>query len=323
MARPRSLAVLLTTSTAALGAAGLCAAAPAVAAKPGARTTSASQVTSTTARLNARVDPNGQSTTYSFQLGTTRRYGIVTPVAPAGSGDRPVRARADVTGLEPNTRYHFRVVASNASGVVSGADVTFRTDKQPLALTVTATPNPVTFGGATTLSGALSGTGGGGRRVQVQQQAFPYTSGWVNTGNPLVTAPDGSFAQQVLGLPGNTLMRVVTLGEKALASAPLVVGVAPVVRTEVSTTRPRRGRLVRFAGTVTPRWVPAQVAVQKRAKDGRWVTLAGTITRPKGAVARYAKRVRVRRGGTFRVFVGLADSRYTPTVGREIRIRVR
>ena len=45
----------------------------------------------------------------------------------------------NIGGLKPNTTYHFRLIASNATGVTSGRDRTFRTDKVPLSLGMTAT----------------------------------------------------------------------------------------------------------------------------------------------------------------------------------------
>jgi len=319
MSRIRSFPAALAITTLAL--------APAVAdaaSKPTASTSGASNLTASSARLVGKVNPQGQSTTYSFQYGTSRTYGATTPAAPAGSGTRAITARADVGGLKPNTVYHFRIVASNPTGVTAGGDRSFRTSKVPLSLNVAATPNPVAFGAPTTLTGALAGTGGAGKQVQVQQEAFPFTGGFANSGNPVVTGADGSFSVPVLGLSLNTQFRIVTVEGKRLASPNVMVGVAPIVKTAVSTTRPRKGRLVRFAGSVTPQWIPAQMAIQKRGSAGRWITVAGGVTHALGATkARYAKRVRVRRGGTYRVFVGLADSRYAPAVGREIRIRVR
>lgn len=296
----------------------------AAAAKPSVSTGSASRVQTTSARLNAKVDPNKGSTTYNFQYGTTKKLGTSTPVAPAGSGDKAIAARADIAGLKANTTYYFRVVASNASGVVSGATRSFKTRKVPLSLAIAATPNPVRIGAPTTITGQLAGTGGGGRDIQLQMKSFPYTAGFENSGNPVVTAPDGTFAIPLLGLSSNAQVRVVAKQPKALTSQPIIVGVSPVVRTAVSTTRPRRGSRVRFAGTVSPSWIPAQMAVQKKTSTGRWVTLAGGVTRTfRADASRYAARVKVPRGGTYRVFVGLADSRYAPGVGPEIKLRVR
>jgi hypothetical protein len=315
----------LTLLTGFLLLAGAAAPAASTAAVPGVSTGGATGVTQSSARLNGKVNPQGQSTTYSFQYGTSKKYGASTPVAPAGSGKKAVRAVADIGGLKPVTTYHYRIVASSPAGVVSGVDRTFKTARVPLSLSVAATPNPVPFGSATTLTGQLSGTGGGGRGIQVQQNSFPYTAGFANAPvSPVVTAPDGTFSLALAGLLVNAQIRVVTTSAPKLASAPILVSVSPKVRTAVSTRHPRKGRFVRFAGTVTPSWVPAQIAIQRKGRGGAWITVAGVVTKAFGPDrARYAKSARVRRAGTYRVFVGLLDSKFGPSVGPEIRITPR
>lgn len=297
----------------------------ATAALPTVTTQGATRVSQTTARLNAKVNPQGASTTYSFQYGTTTKYGASTPAAPAGSGKKAVDAIADIGGLQPVTTYHFRVVASNPSGVRSGGDKTFTTSKVPLSLTLGATPNPVPFGVGTTLVGQLAGTGGGGRTIQVQQNAFPYLSGFANAPlSPIVTAPNGGFSVGYSGLMVNTQLRVVTTSGTKVTSAPILVGVSPKVLTAVTTRHPRRNTYVRFAGTVTPSWVPAQIAIQKRSSTGAWITVAGNVTRAyTSSKSRYAKSARIRTAGTYRVFVGLLNSKFAPAVGPSIRITPR
>lgn len=315
----------ITSIAGALVLAGAVAPAFAAAAIPTVSTGAATSVSQTSAHLSAKVNPQGQSTTYSFQYGTSTKYGASTPVAPAGSGKSAINAAADIAGLAPVTTYHYRVVASNPSGVSSGADRTFRTSKVPLSLAVAATPNPVPFGVATTLTGQLAGTGGGGRSIQVQQNAFPYLAGFQNAPiSPVVTAADGTFTIPFSGLLVNTQVRVTTTTGAKLTSAPILVGVSPKVRTVVSTTHPRRNTYVRFAGTVTPSWVPAQIAIQKLSSTGNWITVAGNVTRSSGPDrAKYAKSTRVRSSGTYRVFVGLLDSKFSPAVGPSIRITPR
>jgi hypothetical protein len=61
--------------------------------------------------LNARVDPAGKPTTVYFQYGTTATYGEITPPVNIGSGLAAVPVSAVITGLLPNTSYHYRVVA--------------------------------------------------------------------------------------------------------------------------------------------------------------------------------------------------------------------
>jgi hypothetical protein len=84
-------------------------------------------VTDTTATLKAQINPNGADATYQFQFGTDTSYsGGTVPAHPVdlGSGSSDATASVDLTGLAPNTTYHFRVVAN---GTVNGADKTFHT----------------------------------------------------------------------------------------------------------------------------------------------------------------------------------------------------
>ena len=125
------------------------AAATAAPAKPGVTTGPAANVAQSTATLTGRVNPNEAETTYTFEYGTTRIYGtqVPSPPASAGKGNRGVPVTADIGGLAPATTYHYRLVARNAKGVTRGADRTFRTQRQPLGLSLAATPNPVLPGG--------------------------------------------------------------------------------------------------------------------------------------------------------------------------------
>jgi hypothetical protein len=209
-------------------------------AAPAATTGGATNITSGSARLAGSVDPNGQATTYFFEYGTTRRYGSRTPDSSAGKGANPRNVTADVGGLAPNTTYHYRLVASNAGGVVSGEDRTFKTRRQPLGLQIGATPNPVVFGFPTTITGTLTGTGNGGRQLILQQRGFPYTSDFQTVGNPFVTDAAGNFSINLLPPTANTQYRVQT-PDGRVRSEPLALGVAVRVQTNVTKTRVRRG----------------------------------------------------------------------------------
>jgi plastocyanin len=90
-------------------------------------TESATSITHAGARLNGKIDPNGQSTEYLFEYGTTDEYGLKTDAKDAGSGDSAVAKFEDITGLSPATTYHFRLVATNTTGTTEGADRTFKT----------------------------------------------------------------------------------------------------------------------------------------------------------------------------------------------------
>jgi hypothetical protein len=80
---------------------------------PGIRAQWASEVSSTSATLNAQVNPHGKSTEYFFQYGPNVEYALKVPTTPLsiGSGEANVHARQHVQGLNPGTIYHYRVVA--------------------------------------------------------------------------------------------------------------------------------------------------------------------------------------------------------------------
>jgi hypothetical protein len=105
---------------------------------PAATTLPASNLTPTGARLNASVNPQGQATTFSFQYGTTTAYGGATASLSAGAGSATVPVLANIGGLTAGTLYHYRVIASNATGTRVGADQTFRA---ATGLTVSKTGN--------------------------------------------------------------------------------------------------------------------------------------------------------------------------------------
>lgn len=94
--------------------------------------TSVSEVTSTAAVLEARVNPEGADTTYHFDYGPTTAYGSIAPIPDAdlGAGTSDQLASAVAQGLAPGTTYHYRVVATNPSspaGGTTGPDRTFTT----------------------------------------------------------------------------------------------------------------------------------------------------------------------------------------------------
>lgn len=80
------------------------------------------------AQLVAQINPGNLQTQYRFEYGTTAAYGSSTQSANIAKGLSTVRAALGVVGLQPETTFHFRAVASNASGTVYGPDTTFTTN---------------------------------------------------------------------------------------------------------------------------------------------------------------------------------------------------
>ena len=96
-------------------------------------TGAASLVTQTSATLNAMVNPNGgEVSSCEFEYGTSESYGskpVPCESQPgAGKEDAPVSAK--LRGLSANTKYFFRIVATNPGG----------TSKDTLGQTLTTLP---------------------------------------------------------------------------------------------------------------------------------------------------------------------------------------
>jgi hypothetical protein len=299
---------------------GLMVPAAALAAKPAATTGSATKLTFNSVHLNGSVDPNKQQTTYYFQYGTTIALGSQTAAVAVGNGDKAVHAATDLTGLAPATKYYYRVVAHNNSGTALGKRRAFTTKKQPLGVSLVATPNPVPArNSATLLKGNLSGTNNAGRRVVLQSSTWPYTLPFQNASNEQVTDANGNFGFPLLSgaVTQNTQFRVVMPQRPEVVSPIVLLGVKPYVKSKVSKHRVQRGHLVRFSGSITPPAADQQVAFQKK-HNGQWVTVGGVTRLHTG---KFSKNVRIRRGGTFRVWTGSSAGQYASNVGKKLKIK--
>ncbi len=96
---------------------------------PTAETATVHSYTDTSAWLSGRVNPKGSATSYRFEWGQGTDYAHQAPVADAsaGSGAAEKGVLEEIVGLEPDTVYHYRLVAESSEGVTVGADRTFRT----------------------------------------------------------------------------------------------------------------------------------------------------------------------------------------------------
>ncbi len=97
------------------------------AARPTATTHKATGVKSKSATVHGSVNGHGLATTYWFQWGTSKQYGHTTSSHKLKASTSAKSAMALLEGLKAGTRYHFRVVAKNASGTSHGKDMTFTT----------------------------------------------------------------------------------------------------------------------------------------------------------------------------------------------------
>jgi hypothetical protein len=139
---------------------------------PTVETLGAASVTETAATLTGKVDPRGQASSCKFLYGTTTAYGQEVPCTTApGSGSSPVGVTASISGLAAGTIYHYRLLAENPSGSVSGGDEEFRTVSAPVV--------------------EKPGTPPGGGEVKGFTEALPKVSIF---GTSLTVASSGGFS---------------------------------------------------------------------------------------------------------------------------------
>ncbi|NLJ07424.1 MAG: hypothetical protein GX437_07130 [Sphingobacteriales bacterium] len=170
---------------------------------PYAKTLAASNIDVNSAQLNAEVNPNNLPTKITFEWGTTTAYGnSVNSVPDSLNGMTTSNVIYSLTGLQPNTTYHYRVKAENSLGTTYGNDTFFTTDIDYPAVTTSPVTNigdyEATCGGDVTYEGGAS----------VTQRGVV----WSTSPNPDFTlstkTSDGSgsgvFVSQITGLSPKT-----------------------------------------------------------------------------------------------------------------------
>jgi hypothetical protein len=290
----------------------------ALAAAPTVTTGRATGIGQSIVTLHGKIDPNGTRTDYRFQLGTTKLYGASTVAQNAGKGSKPVNVKHTFGALAPATTYHYRLVGIRGTRVFLGRDRTFKTKRQPLGVSLAATPNPIRAGRPTTLIGVLSGTGNSGRVVQLQANSWPYTGGFQPAANNQVTNSSGGFAFPFLSVNINTQYRVLMPAKPNVVSPIVVLGTTANVTRHATVKRgTRRGR-IHFFGTVTPAEDGARVLIQK-VRRGAFVTIKQSVARHTSHPrSRYSARVRQKHGGRYRVVVINPTFEHSISVSRAI-----
>jgi hypothetical protein len=157
----------------------------------------ASGVTSTAATLEALVNANNQSTTFSFEYATEASGQTLKGTVVKVAGENPLEGYGDqtatvpvLTGLTPGKTYFFRVVAENAQSklekvAVKGTVSSFTTVPTPTTLAPTlVTATTATFNGE--LSSFPAGT----------MFSFDYALGTECTGG-LASTPETAAAKAV------------------------------------------------------------------------------------------------------------------------------
>ena len=162
-------------------------------------TIDATGIRTTAATLNGNLDGLGaaDSVDVSFEWGTTTDYGNeTTPVVRTENGG----ITADLSGLAPNTTYHFRVKAVGHDGTVYGPDQQFTTGPAPPVATTSDAAKIKTT--SATLRGSLDSLGTA-PTVSVSFEWGPTISYGSET-TPESKTASGKYSADLDGLIPNT-----------------------------------------------------------------------------------------------------------------------
>jgi hypothetical protein len=304
-----------------LAALGFGATVSAAATPPAVGTGKATAVAQQTATLNGSVNPHGVPTAFYFQFGRTKSYGARTPTGDAGTGTKAHPVSAALTGLQPHTTYHYRLVAFSTAGTTRGGDRAFKTLQVPTVLSISAVPNPVVYGRAVSVTGVLTGPDVAGKAIALQSRPFPFTGPFQQIGNSVLTTAPGAYGFTMTPTV-TTHLRVLDQSKPSVTSATAIQSVALATTLKVRRSRRHPGRF-RFSGHVTPTHVGNAVLIQRR-KRGHWKTVRLSLTRAGTPIySRFSRRLRLHRGGKFRVVVRATGGDYVDGVTRVVRIRKR
>jgi hypothetical protein len=276
------------------------AAVPVAPTRPAVSTGGVRDVTTSSATLTGAVNPHGASTTSRFEYGLTTAYGTSTPSASAGAGTSASSVSARIGSLTAGKRYHYRIVAVNSLGTTRGADRSFVVASTPTGTTLTASKDPVTYGGSVTLSGKLAGSKVSGVRVRLQTTAFPFSAPFSDTGNALKSSNSGAFGFTLPAVTRTTRALVVADGLPSIVSK--IVVIRSAVRAGItSLTRRADGRVV-VRGRVIPATSGGVAALQRQSAKGTWLPLRRAHV---GGDGRYSVTLRARKRAMLIRTVGL------------------
>lgn len=251
-----------------------------------------SGVSSNSATLVGAVNPQGSATQVYFEYGSSTLYGTTTTTQNLAAGTSIIDVTAGITGLTPNSTYHYRIVATNTGGTVFGNDVSFTatgsgggggggpTDK-PTVTTVAAT-------GIGTRSATLQATinpNGGTTLASFDYGATTSYGTRTTSQSPGNGTSAVSFVTTVTDLqPGTTYhFRIVaanSLGESQGADLTLTTLFDPPT---VSTDSADPGTtFATLTGTVNPNQVSTTVSFkygqQSDLSDATTASVQGTLT---------------------------------------------
>jgi hypothetical protein len=194
-------------------------------------------------------------------------------------------------------------------------------------IALTFTTRSVLGGQGFTVGGVLpGGAADAGRAVQLYERRAPFPGAYAIVSNG-ATGPSGEFVFAVTPVRKAywAVVAPVTPTRPREASSGFLVAVRRQVSIRTSTRRPRKGRLLRFSGFVSPGFPvgPGSVAtLQRRNRRGGFTDVRAVLLKAAGGFSSYRLRERLTRSGVYRVVVQTSTF-YSAGASVAVTVRVR
>jgi Zn-dependent metalloprotease/5-hydroxyisourate hydrolase-like protein (transthyretin family) len=264
-----------------------------------------------TARLNWQAPP--------WTTGQLRPDGYVVRVSPGTTTKVDGNSLTfGLTGLDTRRAYTVGVRATSAAGEGPERTVTL----SPVGLPFTASPNVITYGQASVLSGRVLRNGttpAAGVTLTLEQKPAGRTT-WSRV-TTVRTDAKGVWRATVKPSAA-TAFRVVHVGSIGLwpaTSGTAWTSVRHAVKAKASTTKPKANKKIKISGTAKPGRSGVKITLQRKV-GSRWVNVTTTKTSASGAYAfsRAFKR------GTWNLRVVVAGNGYNATAtSATVKLKVR
>ena len=258
---------------------------------PSVTTKAASSITSTSARLNGTVNPNGLTTTYYFDYGTSTAYGSKTAVATAGSGTSNKSVSASVTGLGPGV-HHFRLVATSSAGTSTGSDLTFGSAGPPVVQTGSAQGASTT---GVTLTGSVNPSGNATSWYFEYGTSATYSSKTEAKSAGSGTAPTGVSAA-ITKLAAGTIYHYRLVGTSnagTVYGSDVTFTTVAALTLTASTAQAVYGTAVTLSGAVWSRQTGVQITILGQAIGASSFSTLGTASTGAGGTWSFLVRPRI------------------------------
>ncbi len=173
-------------------------------------------VAATSATFSAQINPLESNTEYRLEYGTSTAYGH-TLSGDVGEGSSSVLVSYHRQELLPDTTYHYKLVVSNAFGVVEGADHTFTTQLAGSELTL-LDGRAWELVSPANKAGGLIGLSFNGLRAAGDGSGITYLDFGLAIGEGPVASGSPLTGSQILSVrsPGGWRSKDITLPQNAL-----------------------------------------------------------------------------------------------------------